>query len=79
MVKKRIQALEAMQLYAWAPGKCPAPDLYCRYTWVKEIGVNWDDIGGITVDEVNLLAEMLSLKGEADSIKARVEAKARRG
>ena len=59
-------------MHAYAPAKCPPPELYCRYTWVREIGVTWDDVGGIDMEDIPHLAELINVKQEADALKARV-------
>ena len=61
-----------MMMHAYAPSKCPAPELYCQYTWVREIGVHWDDIGGLDMEDIPHLAQLITIKAEADALKARV-------
>ena len=58
--------------HAYAPSKVPPPILYARYTWVKEIGLSWAELGGIDTDEIGLLAEMLNIVREAEGLKQRV-------
>lgn len=61
-------------MYAMAPGKVGAPELYAKWTWVKEIGLTWREIGGISRDEIGLLAEQISVVNEHTAMKQRVEA-----
>ena len=63
-----------MLAHAFAP-KMPPPALWAKSTWVKELGVTWDDLGGIDLDEIALLAELSSIWHEAQALKQRVQSK----
>lgn len=62
-----------MLCHAYAPDSSPAPELYCQYTWVKELGLCWDELGGLSREEIGLLAQMVSIAHEAEALKARVQ------
>ena len=58
-----------MLLHAYAPGKCPPPLLYAQYTWVQELGLTWEYLGGIESGEIGLLTEMFNIAQEAQRVK----------
>lgn len=61
-----------MLAHAYAPSQASAPRLYVHYTWVRELGLHWGDLGGISSDDVGRLAEMVNIQREADELKQRV-------
>lgn len=63
--------------YSYAPGRVPAPELYAKFSCVKELGISWDAMGGIEQDEIGLLAEMVNIKVEADGLKSRVASRSK--
>lgn len=55
-----------------APSKVPAPELYARYTWVKELALKWEDTGEpLDSEDIGTLAKMLNIKHECDDLKSR--------
>lgn len=58
--------------HAYAPGRVPAPELYARYTCVRELRIPWEALGGIEPEEISLLVELVNIKQGADSLKSRV-------
>lgn len=67
-----------MLMHAMAPARVAAPPLYAQWTWVKELGVGWSDIGGIDHDEIGHLVELINIEREAAAMKARVTQAGRR-
>lgn len=64
--------------HAYAPNRCPAPELYIRYTWVEALHLNWDDVGERpSRDDIQLLAQCINIKREADELRAKVKQSAR--
>lgn len=59
-------------MHAYAPSKVAPPTLYTKWTWVDRLGVSWDDLGGIALEDLSLLAELLGVLHEAQALKGRV-------
>ncbi len=66
-----------MLMHAYAPSKVPAPELYAKLTWVKELGLSWQELGGVSYEEIGLLAELTNIKYDADRVKDTVAQKGR--
>ena len=61
--------------HAYAPNAMSPPELFVKYSWVKELGLRWDDVGGITISELGLLTELINIYNEAQALKQRVASK----
>lgn len=59
-----------MMLHAYAPSSKPPPEMYVRWTWVKEMGIPWAK-AGIPDSEIPHLAGLINLKVSADNLKSR--------
>ncbi len=67
-----------MLLHATAPGSVPAPLLYARYTWVKELAIPWGETGPpLEYWEITLLVKLVNTANETQARKARVKAAGR--
>lgn len=66
-----------MLCHAYAPGAAQPPELFARWTWVRELGLSWDDLGGLDYGEIGLLTEMVNIKRQAEQVKMSVASTAR--
>lgn len=60
-----------MMRHAWA-GQ-PAPALYAEWVYIRELGLTWPELHGseLTIEEVSLLAELVSIERDANAMRAR--------
>lgn len=56
-----------------APSKCAPPELYAQWTWIKELGFRWDDLGGISEDDIRDLVRLINIEREYSALKSRVQ------
>ena len=62
--------------HAYSNGNAPAPELYARYTLVKELCVSWDAVGGEPeAEEIGLLAELVNVQREAQALQDMVRSR----
>lgn len=66
-----------MLMHAMAPHKIAPPELYAKWTYVTELGLDWPSLGGIDYDEISLLAKLVNIQREAEAMKQRTQNKGR--